>query len=472
MAVSFDLLRAVRQVLSYDTERIGNPRDLLVYLMDLLDYGDFRIIEQAASFGADEHTNLIGLRGPATRGGLLLCSSVVNWGRSPSWLWTETEEDPHNPTERDGLLFATGATSGKVDLVCKILAASNVEPEALKRPVTVAGLFGDDARVGGAMYLLDSGICMPEWALVGEATDLSLIAAHRGYLVLRFDLMLGEPSRSSKPAKERGRVFRVEVDGRSAHSAMPSLGRNAVEHAFQLIARLHAGQVPFTTHMMLGEGTPDSIPGDCTFYIRTEAPDWVPYGRHLLVEELDEDLELGPPIDDAVETWIGIIAQLHELFRWSAPDTAPDFVPATSVYSVMEAGSGLDSLQVWLEYRTLPGQHTEDLIRDVDSLARRSPGVPASVSVERNLLPFDGQLDSHLARSSRHALQSLSLPPVLGTYPGCAEAWVFESAGVDTLCFGPGNVLANRFRPNEHVLLRQLEYATAFYEQVIRRMCG
>lgn len=472
MALSFDLRRAVRQVLSYyEPERIGNPRELLVYLMDLLDYGDFRIVEQAASFGTGEHTNLIGLRGPQMAGGgLLLCSSVGDWGRTPPSLWTETEEDPYNPTERDGLLFAAGAVSGKIDLVCKILAASSVEPESLRRPLIVAGLFGTDARVGGAMYLLDSGLCAPEWALIGEPTDLALVAAHRGYLVLRFDLEIGTAGAQTSTSGVH-RTFKVDVLGSAAHSAMPSLGRNAVGRAFEIVSQLQAGPVPFTTHRIAGGGTPENIPDRCSLYLRTTDPGWLPCGRDLVVEEVGDPPELGPPLDDAINTWTSIRAQLHELFRWSAPDTAPDFVPSSPIHSVMEADTASDRLQVWLEYRTLPGQRTEDLIRDVDALTRRSPGVPASVSVERNLLPFDGDPDSRLARRCKRALRDLSLPAVVGTYPGTAEAWIFGAAGIDTLLFGPGNALATRFRPNEHVLMRQVECAAAFYERLIRRLC-
>ena len=467
MSLSFDLRRAVHEVLSFDTSPGGSNRQLLGYLMDLLYYGDFRIVEQAAALTDSDQANLVGTRGPGALGGLLLCASMETPAVVDPSRWTETEEDPFNPTERDGLIFALGATSGKVDLVCKILAAASIEASDLVRPVVVAGLFGRESRVGGAMYLLDSGICHPEWAVVGEPTNLELVRAHRGYVVLRVDVQAPPPA-----SPGGGRAFRIEVAGESAHSTTPSLGANAIDIAFQTVRRWRAEGHDLTVHGLSGGDSINRVPGHCTFVLRTGSADWRPSGPRLVVEAISADA-CGPAQDPSIARWEAFMARLHELFRWTAPDTAPDFLPATPIYNLARVQPREDGLTFWLDYRTLPGQRTAELVRDVEILARRESRDGASVvaEVERNLLPMDGSPDSPLLRAARASLREVGIPPVVGTYPGYAEGWIFDAARIDTVVFGPGYPGGVSHRPNEYTILRHLEKATAFYERLIRRLC-
>ncbi len=467
MGLSFDLRRAIHEVLAHDTGVSGSPRELLAYLMDLLYYGDFRIIEQAAAFSDSDHTNLVGIRGSGF-GGLLLCSSVPALGPVDPTLWTETEEDPFNATERDGLLFGLGAASPKIDLICKILAAASVDPETLRKPVTIAGLFGPDARIGGAMYLIDSGVCVPQWAVIGEPTDLEIVTAHRGQLVLQMEVEL--PTEVHRSA---GRVFRVEVQGEPSHAANPNLGRNAIDLALRTIARFRNQGAGFTTHRMRGGGQNGAIPAYCAFDIHTESTDWIPCGPYLTVESVSDPGLLGAPLDRAIDTWQRFLMHLHELFRWTAPDTAPDFLPSTPIYSLALAETHPETLSLSLDYRTLPGQRTEQLVRDVEALARRmsEPGARIAVDVERNLLPMDGSQSSSLVSAASECLAEIGVPPVISTYSGYAEGWIFNASGVETVLFGPGSALGQAFRPNEYTPMLHVERATAFYEKLIRKLC-
>jgi len=191
------------------------------------------------------------------------------------------------------------------------------------------------------------------------------------------------------------------------------------------------------------------------------------------VESPEDSGDLGPPLDRAIDNWQHFLTRLHELFRWTAPDTAPDFLPSTPIYSLSAAFTAEDSLWLGLDYRTLPGQRTEQLVRDVEALARRmsEPGVRITIDVERNLLPMDASEDSSLVQAARECLSAVGVPPVVSTYSGYAEGWIFHASGVETMLFGPGMALAQAHRPNEYTPLVHLERATAFYEKLIRRLC-
>ncbi len=468
MALSFDLGRAIHEILSHEIGMSGSPRALLAYLMDLLYYGDFRIIEQAAVLSEFDHTNLVGIRGGSGHGGLLLSAAIPGQAPIDDMAWTETEEDPFCPTERDGALYAYGAAGPRVDLICKILAAASIPREALKLPVVVAGLFGPDARIGGAMYLLDSGLCIPRWALIGEGTQLQLINAHRGHLQLRFEVELLH----ERPKAEGARRFEVEVVGRAAHAANPGLGRNAIDIALDTIQRLREQGHGFTVHNLRADGYRDRVPDSCRFELVTHEPHWFPTGPGLRMRVLT-DAEPSRPIDGALSVWQGLVTRLHELFRWTAPDTAPDFMPSTPIYSLVAVSVTDDALTLELDYRTLPGQRVEQLVADVKSLSRRStsPGRRIEVDVERNLLPMDGPDHSELIEAATDCLRQVGIPPVLTPWSGNAEGWIFQAAGVETLLFGPGDSLGQSFRPNESVPLIHIERTAAFYQRIIRQLC-
>ncbi|MFT5431532.1 MAG: acetylornithine deacetylase/succinyl-diaminopimelate desuccinylase-like protein [Myxococcota bacterium] len=465
MSLDSDIRRSVIEVLS--ARATATSRGLIVYLMDLLDHADFRIVEQASSFSNSSGTNLVGLRGPPGSGGLLLCSSIVEREPRHPELWQVTEEDPYNPTELDGLLYGYGTTGGKVDLVCRILAASRVDVAELKKPLIVAGLFGDEARIGGAMHLLDSGICSPQWALVGEATNLELVTAHRGYLLLEVASDL-QPSPAAPSAKSR--CFRVETQGLSAHSAASTLGRNAIECALAQIGSWRLLGVPFTVHSLTGGGRPGVVPERCSFVVQTEA-DWWPTGPNLVVETT-ERADYGPPLDAALEQWRDFRSRLHELFRWTAPE-APDFSPSSPIHAVIGVHATGSEITWWLDYRTLPGQRMEQLVRDVEILARRQSRIDRRLRVEvsRNLLPMETDRDAELVDACRSVLREIGVPAVCAAYPGYAEGWIFAAAQIQTVCFGPGDALSVAHRPDEFVPLDHIERASAFYERLIRRLC-
>jgi acetylornithine deacetylase/succinyl-diaminopimelate desuccinylase-like protein len=461
MALSFDLARAIREALSYDTRTPAGSRALVSYLMDLLDYGEFRIIEQAAAFSGSDNTNLVGLRGPGGPGGLLLSSAVLPSPTTVAAQWTETEEDPLNATERDGLLFGLGAAGNRVDLVARVLAASQIPPEKIRRPLAIVGLFGDDARVGGAMHLIDSGVCAPEMAVVSDATNLELVRAHRGYVVMAISLPLGPPS--PPPA---GPMWRIDVAGESAHSAEPEVGRNAVARA--LTAAMALRRSGASVYDLDGGDVSERVPRHACLLVRM--PDGrIPPVNHALLERV---ATAGVAcLDGALAAWERVGPRLHALMRWSAPLDEDDFVPAGPLAMLQRAAVVDGALRIDIELRTRPGEQIEALTRDVEAAVRRLAGEGATVEITRSLLPFRASPSSPLVDIARGALSGLNVPAVIGSARGHTEAWVYGGIGIDTLVFGPGT-LAARNRPNEHAILRQVMVAQAFYSRVIMAVCG
>ena len=459
MPIAFDLARAVREALSYDTRTRAGSRALVSYLMDLLDYGEFQIVEQATANSGSDSTNLVGLRGPPGPGGLLLSSAVLPPADVDAALWVENEEDPLNATERDGLLIGLGAAGNRLDLVARVLAAGQVPAERLRRPLVLAGLFGDDARVGGAMHLLDSGVCAPDAAVVSDATNLEIVRAHRGYVSLTLSFQV------TAATEEATGLWSVEILGDPAHSAEPALGRNALTLALSAARRVisDGGSV----YDLRAEAHGECVPTRARFVCKTHSGSPPAIPRGLITQATSRP---SWRIDVALSALTALRPRLTALARWSAPAEEDDFLPTGSLVQLRSASALEGALRLGIEFRPRPGEHFETLTRDIEALTRRLGGDGATVEIERSLLPFSDDPTSPLVDAMREAVGDSGLPTVIGTHRGHTEAWVYQSVEIDTVVFGPGQLSA-RHRPGEYAVLRQLAAAQAVYTRLIERVC-
>ncbi len=454
MTAAFDLPRAIQQTLTYDLATPTGYRALLVYLMDLLDWADFQIIEQAASFSDTESTNLIGLRGPYTRGGLLLSTAIRPQGTADATQWTVTEENPRNSTWRDGALYAHGATAGLPDLLIKAHAASRIDRNEYKQPLILAGLFGSAAHVSGIMHLMDSGVCAPDMALVGAGTNLELAHTHPGELDLRIEIC---QTKTSPPAGEytydaeltgpmnTDAISRANRVGRTL-KAIHSLRQQCVFSVHQLSA---AHDKPPTFSIATNEATPPRSP-DLKFHLARTTP--------------------GSAEDTILSAFTAISPRLMQLVRWHRPlwsrvNSAP------SLFSAIRPVR--DGLEFALQHWPLPGENTEVLVQDVRSEVQRllPEHLVSRVDIARSVLPFDAAGKGRLLKTCRRGLYRLGIPPVTGHFPLATEAWLLPAYQVETVVFGPGRQAELHGRGNEHVPLNHIERAADLYEYVIRRMC-
>ena len=154
--------------------------------------------------------NLLVTIGPQVDGGLVLSGHTdVVPVTGQSW-----SGDPWTLRELDGRLVGRGATDMKGFLACCLAALPHFADMKLKRPIHLA--FSYDEEVGctgvGPMAEWIGRNARPSLAVIGEATEMDLVTAHKG-----------------------GTIGWTHVTGKPAHSSQPDKGVNAVMIAAELV---------------------------------------------------------------------------------------------------------------------------------------------------------------------------------------------------------------------------------------------
>jgi acetylornithine deacetylase len=193
---------------------------------EAFDQGNLEVIETLATWAEElgfqvqvmrlphhrRKANLIATLGQG-EGGLVLSghTDTVPWddGR-----WNH---DPFGAQEHEGRVYGLGTADMKSFLALALEAASAFRADQLKAPVTLLATADEESTMAGARALLDAGLELGRYAVIGEPTNLRPIRAHKGIM-----------------------MELVRILGRSGHSSDPALGVSALEGMHQAIGALLA----------------------------------------------------------------------------------------------------------------------------------------------------------------------------------------------------------------------------------------
>jgi succinyl-diaminopimelate desuccinylase len=155
---------------------------------------------------------------------------VVPAGDPSQWRYPPFQGKLHK-----GRIYGRGASDMKSGIASFIHALSTIDRSKthLHQGAVILHLVSDEESHGhqGMGFLIQKGGIHGDAALVGEPTDLHPVIAHKGALWLR-----------------------ISTFGKSAHSAKPHLGVNAIEKMMKLVDRLNS--IPLEKeHPLLGKPT-------------------------------------------------------------------------------------------------------------------------------------------------------------------------------------------------------------------------
>ncbi|MCB9729828.1 MAG: M20/M25/M40 family metallo-hydrolase [Deltaproteobacteria bacterium] len=469
------VLDTVRQILARDSRLGHDPSASIDDLMDLLYYGEFGILEQVASGPHGDVVNLVGSKGPPGVGGglwLMSCTATSALPFPSRWASTGGDCFAARVDESAGCLYGLGAASEKVDFALKLLAASAVRAETLKKPVVVVAMFGNEASATGTPTVL-AGADTPDAVLLGAPTNLELWTDHPGCVALRLGIAREVRYRRMPPS--RG-FFKVVVEGASAHAQCQSLGVDALELTLTTLTAWRAHGDVRVLAIECGEA-PNRVPGRAELLIATSDDELPPLPAGVSVEPLPDGAVIPFPVDDLADAWLtardaGVAAVRDAL------EAEGNIVGARPRRAVHTGGlsSDRDAMRGTLTFWTGPGCDHRAVVERFAHAASAAltgrEGLSLDIQMLQDRPAFRGAEGAGaLMPAARRALRAAGLPAVAGA--GCltTDAGITGGRDIPTLVFGPGRGDTHLYRDDECTPLLQLDAAYRFYCELIRAWC-
>jgi len=205
-------LAMIKQLIEMPTVSRDSNLDLIHWIRDHLN--GLGVKSELVFDATGKKANLYATLGPTDRPGIVLSghTDVVPID-GQDW-----QTDPFKLTEKDGLLYGRGTSDMKSFVALALAAAPQFLAADLKTPIHYAFTYDEEVGCLGAKRLIEVLRDMPirpAACIVGEPTEMQVIAQHKGK-----------------------KSWRVDVRGFECHSSLTHQGANAVEAAAEIIAHI------------------------------------------------------------------------------------------------------------------------------------------------------------------------------------------------------------------------------------------
>lgn len=270
----------------------GDPNlSIIEYIVDYL--AEYGVNSQLIYDDTRDKANLFATIGPSVDGGIIL-SGHTDVVPVDGQEWTRS---PFNLNQRGNRLYGRGSVDMKGFIACCLAQVPDLVKQELQRPVHLAITFDEETGSFGAKILaqyMQSLPFNPGYAIVGEPTEMKVMAGHKG-----------------------GFEITTTVTGVEGHSSNPDRGVSAIHFAVLFINNLlrvresltnnpvidSAFDPPFSSiniGTITGGVSRNTIAGECRF-------DW-----ELRLMPEDDGEQIMAQINTCVET--ELLPQMRNLY--------------------------------------------------------------------------------------------------------------------------------------------------------------
>jgi acetylornithine deacetylase len=146
--------------------------------------------------------------------------------------------------------------------------------------------------------------------------------------------------------------------------------------------------------------------------------------------------------------------------------------------SSIEGGMGLstypDRCVVRIERRTIPGETSSDLLREIETACSRvrdrRSDFRADIEVLFGQPPSDVAPNAPIVSALSDTLRDKGLPATLSGMSAWTDAALFNQAGIPAICFGPGD-MALAHAAEEYIEVEEIHRATEILAALARSWC-
>lgn len=369
----------------------------------------------------------------------------------PAEFWTETDNNPFKATVKDGKIFGLGTADVKLDFLCKVKALKGFVNQKMKRPFVLVGTYGEEMGMEGAKQLMKEKRVDARMAIIGEPSELKTVYANNGYAVCNFEIPFSVEEIAFKDQRQQGSITTQEkvFHGKAAHSSTPHLGDNAILKLVAYIDKLPSGVSIVEAH---GGTVPNTIPA-------------------MAQIEVDPHFDFSTHHIGVGTKLVKIVKELQRLEREFLNFENPQFSPPHPTLNIGVLKTENNMLKLTVSFRLTP-QITQGQINQWwERMGKMAQDHGAHFKSERISPSALTSLDSEIVKGAIEISKKLGLPQNPITKASGTECSVYVPYGVDCIVIGPGISIGNSHTANEHNILEQLELATQFYQEAVKRFC-
>jgi len=204
-----ELKQLLTDLIGIDSTSTLSNEPFVSYIMNYFEGSD--VLCRHLSAHEEGKGNLLLMKGDPSEAGLTLCGHMDTVPATPG-RW---QSDPWTMTERDCNWYARGSCDMKGFVAIALQAIERAE--IVNGCLAVLLLCDEELGSFGAKHVLEHGlpIPIPKQVIIGEPTSLRVVRLHKGHLSMQ-----------------------VTIEGVSAHTGAPHLGKNALVAGGKVICAL------------------------------------------------------------------------------------------------------------------------------------------------------------------------------------------------------------------------------------------
>ncbi|AZZ38077.1 succinyl-diaminopimelate desuccinylase [Bdellovibrio sp. qaytius] len=448
----FDFIGACRKLIAIDSSPQISTVELVDYLALIAYQFGFDVeIQQAMQNGIAQSNIIVRLQPfQAGQNEFLLQAHLDTVDPGNFALWKKNNFNPFDAVIEDGRIYGLGSAEVKLDFLCKLVAMAQFKDKKLNtlQPVLV-GTFGEETGMQGALKLIRKNKINAKYALIGDASDLKIINAAKGYATVQMRIPFAsdevEYKRDisvSESMSTQSKVF----SGKSAHSSTPHLGESAAVKLFEYLAKM-----------------PDNV-----VIVDMDAGTRV----NMIPNQAMVELDIATSIKDPAIRKINFLyAAMNEVQTEMKSVVDKAFTPEHSTISIGIIRTLEDHILIGGSCRILPNVKQEVYEKWMKMISTACEKVGAEFHLQDYKRPFRTDEKSVLIKGALAELEKLGQTSPCTSLASTNEASLFSRIGIECICVGPGKREDNVHTPNEHVEIKHLELMTSFYQRMIERFC-
>lgn len=445
-----EFLEACRKFIAIDSTPANGTLELAQFAAELCKQAGLSVELQRETLNGLEQANIIARPHEVRpREELMLQTHLDTVDPGSYALWSKTNANPFNASIYQDQIHGLGTADVKLDFICKLEAMRTLKDRSWKLPPVLVGTFGEELGMGGAVKLVRKKMISAKRALVGEPTELSLIAAMKGMAQVEIDIPFSEEELEFHLRHDLAESTSTQSKffiGKAAHSSSPQSGDSAITKMLDYLTKLPDGLAVMEIE---GGVNFNTVPGHA-------------------VLEIDMVGGLRDTIGRKIRILVETIQKVEQDFvRYSDGG----FDPATPTLNIGLIRTYEDHIKMQGCCRLPPSVPNEVYEAWMQELRETCGRLGATFRITDYKQPFRTSTSSDFVASCQAELKKLGLNTECGTKSSANEANVFSRFGIECVVFGPGRGVGNSHTPDENVKISDLNLATQFYQGLIERVC-